>query len=560
VTAVTCTATDGSDNKADCTFFVTIRDLEEPVITCPPDMTVTAYAPTGTLVNYPPPAVTDNCGVLETNCTPPSGSVFPLGITPVACVATDTSGNESRCQFDVTVGLIGIELDRFDYSLARITVQSPLSPEPEVVTLAGPTEVEVYLDPNTGRCADLDGDGLDQALAQMTRLDLVGNSTMGLMHVRLWSARPTWGEVEERDNFTREILDLPPFLMPPVATYADSFFDVWVEVELPGPVLRLLHSAQPVRMVSVLAHKPPAIGEAYTNRNEVELVDALGQPSGIVLKQVIHIPNPENEIDHFPVSESQITVMTPQGAEPVTLVLWGPTTVEVAIPPDGWAADTDGNGRDQAPARMTQLDVQGSSPLGPAIVRLDPSQTTLGLIEEQANLSRGLLDLPPFVTPPIELRADSFFDVFFTIELGGLVLHPAEPVRMQAVLSHKPPAPGEAYTNRFTRPIQLLLPDGTPSEFELIREVHIPVPLPCGALHVELVPPLLEPAPYDVMVCWKDDGRCRLQWTRELSTPIAWNDWTGPILVLPDGTNCVRLANPKDMMCFRLCGGCVQPQ
>jgi hypothetical protein len=272
---------------------------------------------------------------------------------------------------------------------------------------------------------------------------------------------------------------------------------------------------------------------------------------------VIHIPNPEKEIDHFPVSEAQITVMAPQGVEPVTLVLWGPTTVEVAIPPNGWAADTDGDGLDQAPARMTQLEVRGDSPVGPAIVRLDPILPTLGLIEERANHTRGILDLPPFVVPPMELFADSFFDVFFTVELGGMVLHPAESVRMEAVISHKPPAPGEAYTNQFARPVPLLLPDGTPSGFELIREVHIPVPLPCPKLEAVRVPSANEPGPYDVLICWKDDGRCRLRWTRSLNDPIVWHDWTGPIITQPDGTKCVRIDDPQGMMYFRLCGGCV---
>jgi hypothetical protein len=37
-------------------------------------------------------------------CTPPSGSVFPIGITTVTCVASDACGNSSQCTFTVTVG------------------------------------------------------------------------------------------------------------------------------------------------------------------------------------------------------------------------------------------------------------------------------------------------------------------------------------------------------------------------------------------------------------------------------------------------------------------------
>jgi hypothetical protein len=136
-------------------------------------------------------------------------------------------------------------------------------------------------------------------------------------------------------------------------------------------------------------------------------------------------------------------------------------------------------------------------------------------------------------------------------------MYPAEAVRMESVLTHKPPAPGETYTNSpLQRPIPLLLPDGTPSGYELVRVLHTPIPLPCGALQVALVPSTVEPGLYDVMVCWKEDERCRLQWTPDLNTPITWHDWTGPIITQPDGTKCVRITNPTKMMYFRLCGGC----
>jgi hypothetical protein len=36
-------------------------------------------------------------------CVPPSGSFFPRGTTIVTCTATDASGNESSCEFPVTV-------------------------------------------------------------------------------------------------------------------------------------------------------------------------------------------------------------------------------------------------------------------------------------------------------------------------------------------------------------------------------------------------------------------------------------------------------------------------
>jgi len=37
------------------------------------------------------------------SCTPPSGSLFPLGTTTVACTATDDASNQSTCTFTVTI-------------------------------------------------------------------------------------------------------------------------------------------------------------------------------------------------------------------------------------------------------------------------------------------------------------------------------------------------------------------------------------------------------------------------------------------------------------------------
>src|SRR4030095_16142334 len=54
-------------------------------------------------VNYTP-QVSDNCGEVQGfGCSPPSGSVFPPGVTTVTCRAVDTCGNPARCQFNVTV-------------------------------------------------------------------------------------------------------------------------------------------------------------------------------------------------------------------------------------------------------------------------------------------------------------------------------------------------------------------------------------------------------------------------------------------------------------------------
>ena len=76
-------------------------------ISCPPDM-VTNTCAAGVAVWYNFPIPTSTCANLASVvCTPPPGSVFPVGTTVVTCTATDTLGNAATCSFKVTVQRIG---------------------------------------------------------------------------------------------------------------------------------------------------------------------------------------------------------------------------------------------------------------------------------------------------------------------------------------------------------------------------------------------------------------------------------------------------------------------
>jgi hypothetical protein len=58
----------------------------------------------GAIVTYIAPTATDNCDPLPVvTCVPPSGSFFNVGSTMVTCTAVDDCGNQSSCQFMVTV-------------------------------------------------------------------------------------------------------------------------------------------------------------------------------------------------------------------------------------------------------------------------------------------------------------------------------------------------------------------------------------------------------------------------------------------------------------------------
>jgi subtilisin-like proprotein convertase family protein len=87
-------------NVTTCSFLCTIA------ITCPANV-ITAAAQTcplstSTVVTFPAPTVSSDCGGATTVCNPPSGSTFPLGTTTVTCTATDACGNTDSCTFTVS--------------------------------------------------------------------------------------------------------------------------------------------------------------------------------------------------------------------------------------------------------------------------------------------------------------------------------------------------------------------------------------------------------------------------------------------------------------------------
>ena len=104
-TIVTCSVVDSYGATYSASYNVTVVDTTAPSIQASKSFAVTANSSTGVVVNYPVPQASDIAGAATVTCTPPSGSVFPVGTTKVICVATDQSGNSSSTSFDVTVSL-----------------------------------------------------------------------------------------------------------------------------------------------------------------------------------------------------------------------------------------------------------------------------------------------------------------------------------------------------------------------------------------------------------------------------------------------------------------------
>jgi hypothetical protein len=347
----------------------------------------------------------------------------------------------------------------------------PLGPDPVPFVLRGPAEAHVFFDgPREGDAADDDGDGRDEVQTELVSLNLTGGGVS--LRIRELTAHPhqrSRGQIEELVNSTPGTLDVDPF----APGDAESFFDVFFEIELADG--SVVHNHQPLRVQAVIDEKPPR-GTRYLHiipAQPVALLDENEQPTGVRVVQAEHVTG-YVEVDSFPQSVALIELQNPQGnIERVRLS--GPSTVHVFFEGvEGQAGDDDGDGRDEVATEMVQLDLAGRLVDGtPVHVRLDPARRAPGEIEDRAGGTPGILDLPPFSGPA---WADSFFDVFFEIQMGSQILHAAGPVRMTAAISHKPPAPGELYVNPFTLPIALLDANGNDTRYRLVREVHLPNP------------------------------------------------------------------------------------
>jgi hypothetical protein len=80
-------------------------DLDPPTLSCPSSEVVSddlGSAP-GEIVTFTVTASDCQDPSPTVVCVPPSGSFFPRGTTIVTCTATDASGNESTCEFPVSV-------------------------------------------------------------------------------------------------------------------------------------------------------------------------------------------------------------------------------------------------------------------------------------------------------------------------------------------------------------------------------------------------------------------------------------------------------------------------
>jgi hypothetical protein len=105
-TKVTCEATNSLRETAKADFIINVADRVGPIVKVPDPISVPGRSKEGAIVEYKATASDEIYGDTEVDCSPKSGSNFPMGRTMVLCNSVDFDGNVGSGVFlvDVTGG------------------------------------------------------------------------------------------------------------------------------------------------------------------------------------------------------------------------------------------------------------------------------------------------------------------------------------------------------------------------------------------------------------------------------------------------------------------------
>jgi len=152
----------------------------------------------------------------------------------------------------------------------------------ETISLSGPMAMDVYFEgPEEGDAQDDDDNGLDEVRTRVLSLDLHGiDPVLGPVSLKLNHAFDSTGGIEETENLLVGRLDVPPF--GPAGSVADSFFDIFVEIETGG---QKRHSNTPLRFAGTITYKPLEDKDVFwcVSTEPVELFNEAGISTGETL-------------------------------------------------------------------------------------------------------------------------------------------------------------------------------------------------------------------------------------------------------------------------------------
>lgn len=95
--------TENECDEANNRHCADVADRTPPVLTCPGPIVVDVSDVNDVPIVFVATALDECDPDPSVQCNPPSGSIFPVGDSTVACSATDSSGNSAFCTFDVRV-------------------------------------------------------------------------------------------------------------------------------------------------------------------------------------------------------------------------------------------------------------------------------------------------------------------------------------------------------------------------------------------------------------------------------------------------------------------------
>jgi hypothetical protein len=87
----------------DLHLYLDCEGITPPELTLPAQVLAEASSTAGARVSYEVSAIDGRDGIVPVTCSPPPGGLFPVGVTRVACSASDSSGNVARGSFPVIV-------------------------------------------------------------------------------------------------------------------------------------------------------------------------------------------------------------------------------------------------------------------------------------------------------------------------------------------------------------------------------------------------------------------------------------------------------------------------
>jgi len=214
------------------------------VILCPSNITVTATGPGGTVVTYLVTTLFGDCpfGPFTVTCTPPSGSLFPIGTTTVNCVGSNGCGEHPTCSFTVTVvrppitmQVIGnqIQIIWSDGMLQHADkLEGPyidVDPQPTSPLNINPIGTMKFFRVRAGQ------PGFTFYDTEMLQLDISGGSLPAGMRIRESPTLPSSGKTA-----------MSP--APGGGFVIDSFFDVFTELSTDGGQSWIASTGAPPRM------------------------------------------------------------------------------------------------------------------------------------------------------------------------------------------------------------------------------------------------------------------------------------------------------------------------